>query len=87
MLEDADVDVDEEAEDCVWDWYEATEGAKILVIPWEVRRAGMCATARGAVTMRHVRERWLRRPHGDPSGVCTGHRKPRTSQEWRSVSH
>ena len=34
------------------------------------------ATARGAVTIRHVRERWLRRPQGEPSGVCTGQRKP-----------
>ncbi len=36
----------------------------------------MCDTARGAVTMRQVRERWLSSPQGEPSGVCTGQRKP-----------
>lgn len=36
----------------------------------------MWATARGVVMIRHVRDKWLRRPHGEPSGVCTGHRNP-----------
>lgn len=26
--------------------------------------------------MRQVRERWFKRPQGEPSGVCTGQRKP-----------
>ena len=31
------------------------------------------------VTMRHMAEKWFRRPQGEPSGVCTGHRKPHAS--------
>jgi hypothetical protein len=26
--------------------------------------------------MRQVWDRWFNKPHGDPSGVCTGHKKP-----------
>ena len=55
----------------------STEGANACVMPCVVSNAGRCATASGAVTIRHVRERWLRRPHGEPSGVCTGQRKPK----------
>lgn len=47
----------------------STEGANACVIPWAARRAGIWATARSEVTIRHVRERWLRSPQGDPSGV------------------
>jgi hypothetical protein len=57
-------------------WLPFTEGAIGSVIPWATSKVGMRDTARGEVTMRHVRDRWLSRPHGDPSGVWTGHRKP-----------
>lgn len=36
----------------------------------------MCLTDKGAVTIRQERERWFRRPQGEPSGVWTGHMKP-----------
>lgn len=31
------------------------------------------------VTRRHMAEKWLSRPQGEPSGVCTGHKKPQAS--------
>ena len=33
----------------------------------------------GRATTWQAAVKWLRRPQGDPSGVCTGHRKPQDS--------
>ena len=33
----------------------------------------------GGIDTRHAAARCMRRPHGDPSGVCTGHRNPQLS--------
>lgn len=33
----------------------------------------------GRVTTRQAAVRWVSSPHGEPSGVCTGHMKPQDS--------
>ena len=40
----------------------------------------------GLATTAHMAVKWLSRPQGDPSGVCTGHRKPQDSgSSFRTV--
>eukprot|EP00959_Pyramimonas_sp_CCMP1952_P424706 8895650-Pyramimonas_sp.AAC.1 len=50
--------------------------------------AACCASGSSgtATTAAQLRARWLRRPHGEPSGVCTGHMKPQLSgSSFRTV--
>lgn len=51
------------------------------VIPREVKSRGRCVVLGVVVVTRQAAARWFNRPHGAPSGVWTGHRKPRMSVE------
>ena len=46
------------------------------IIPREVRSRGRWVVLGVAVVTQQAAARWLSRPHGAPSGVCTGQRKP-----------
>lgn len=57
--------------------------AKDCVMPWDTSSCGMWETVRGDVTMRHVLLKWFSRPQGEPSGVWTGQRNPKTMGQLR----
>mmetsp|Transcript_70617 Transcript_70617/g.216407 ORF Transcript_70617/g.216407 Transcript_70617/m.216407 type:complete len:239 (-) Transcript_70617:1206-1922(-) len=60
-----------------------------MMAPMLLRTWAMAAPAPSSgrrVTMRHFAERWFKRPHGEPSGVCTGQRNPQVSgSNFRTV--
>lgn len=49
------------------------------VLPKPQSKAGTDAVYTNFVTTSHVAVRWFSSPHGAPSGVCTGQRKPQDS--------
>ena len=54
--------------------------AAYTIISTELTAAAISGASAGrSVTMRQSAVKWLRRPQGEPSGVCTGHKKPQDS--------
>jgi hypothetical protein len=62
-------------------WDKCKGRALTVAMAWTTSRL-----SGGLATTAHMAVKWLRRPQGDPSGVCTGHRKPQDSgSSFRTV--